>query len=180
MICQRLAIADVMLIESPVFKDDRGTFSVTYNAQHFSEIVGREVNFVQDNLSGSHKNVLRGLHYQIEQPQDKLVRVVSGSVFDVAVDLRRDSPTYGKWVGEILSAENGRQLWVPKGFGHGFVVLSDYAHFAYKVTDYWSPTGEHCIVWDDADLSIQWPISDSPIVSIKDKQGSSFKGAVSF
>jgi dTDP-4-dehydrorhamnose 3,5-epimerase len=123
---------------------------------------------------------LRGLHYQIENPQDKLVRVLAGEVFDVAVDLRRSSPTFGKWVGEHLSEENGRQLWIPKGFAHGFVVLSAYAKFAYKVTDYWAPSGEKCIIWNDADLAIEWPINFSPIVSDKDGRGSSFKQATIF
>lgn len=177
---KKLSIEDVILLEPKVFRDDRGFFCVTYNDREFAEIVGRHVAFVQDNLSGSHKGVLRGLHYQVASPQDKLVRVVRGEVFDVAVDLRRDSPTFGKWVGETLSEENGRQLWVPKGFAHGFVVLSDFAQFAYKVSDYWAPADERCIVWDDPDLAIEWPISVPPIVSDKDRVGSRIKDAEIF
>lgn len=177
---KKLAIEDVILFEPKVFSDARGFFSVTYNAREFSGMVGREVAFVQDNLSGSHKGVLRGLHYQVASPQDKLVRVVHGEVFDVAVDLRRDSPTFGKWVGETLSHENARQLWVPKGFAHGFVVLSEFALFAYKVSDFWAPKDERCIAWNDPDLAIKWPIAEQPIVSDKDQLGSRLEDAAVF
>jgi dTDP-4-dehydrorhamnose 3,5-epimerase len=166
-----LAIPDVILLEPRVFGDDRGFFYESFNQRQFNEIIGRNVNFVQDNHSRSAKNVLRGLHYQIKQPQGKLVRVVAGEVFDVAVDLRRSSPTFGKWVGEILSAANRRQLWVPEGFAHGFVVLSEYAEFLYKATDYYAPEFERSIAWNDGSLAIGWPINCEPILSAKDKQG---------
>lgn len=175
-----LAIPEVILFEPRVFGDDRGYFFESFNQRVFDEAVGRRVNFVQDNHSRSARNVLRGLHYQIQQPQGKLVRVVAGSVFDVAVDLRRSSPTYGKWVGEILSAENKRQLWVPEGFAHGFVVLSESADFLYKTTDYYSPEHERCIAWNDPALAIDWPIGAAPVVSAKDAQGKSFESAQSF
>ena len=139
-----------------------------------------QVSFVQDNHSRSAKNVLRGLHYQIQQPQGKLVRVVSGEVFDVAVDIRKSSPTFGLWVGEILSAENKKQLWVPEGFAHGFVTLSDTAEFLYKTTDYWMPAFERCIRWDDKDIGITWPITESFLVSEKDKTGTKFASAEVF
>jgi dTDP-4-dehydrorhamnose 3,5-epimerase len=175
-----LAIPDVILIEPKVFGDDRGFFFESFNQAQFDAAVGRKVNFVQDNHSRSAKNVLRGLHYQIQQPQGKLVRVVQGEVFDVAVDIRRSSPTFGKWVGEILSAENKRQLWVPEGFAHGFVVLSDSAEFLYKTTDYYAPAFERCIVWDDASLAIDWPVDGAPVLSAKDKQGKSLAEAEYF
>ncbi|MEN3366008.1 MAG: dTDP-4-dehydrorhamnose 3,5-epimerase, partial [Burkholderiales bacterium] len=149
-----LAIPDVLLIEPRVFGDERGFFFESFNERTFDEAVGRRVNFVQDNHSRSAKGVLRGLHYQIRQPQGKLVRVTSGEVFDVAVDIRKGSPTFGQWVGEILSAENKRQMWVPEGFAHGFMVLSDSADFLYKTTDYYAPEHERCIVWNDATLNI--------------------------
>jgi dTDP-4-dehydrorhamnose 3,5-epimerase len=145
----RLAIPDVVLFEPRVFGDDRGFFFESFNHRRFEEVIGRKVEFVQDNHSRSAKNVLRGLHYQVKQAQGKLVRVTAGSVFDVAVDLRKDSPTFGQWVGEILSAENKKQLWIPEGFAHGFVVLSESAEFLYKTTDYWAPEHERCIVWND-------------------------------
>lgn len=166
-----LAIPEVILFEPKVFGDDRGFFFESFNQAQFEAAVGRKVNFVQDNHSRSVKNVLRGLHYQIRQPQGKLVRVVQGEVFDVAVDIRKSSPTFGQWVGEILSAENKRQLWVPEGFAHGFVVLSDTAEFLYKTTNYWAPEHERCIAWNDRALNICWPISVVPSLSAKDAQG---------
>ena len=173
----RLAIPDVVLFEPRVFGDERGFFFESFNHRRFEEAIGRTVEFVQDNHSKSAFNVLRGLHYQVRQAQGKLVRVVEGSVFDVAVDLRRGSPTFGHWVGEILSAENKKQLWVPEGFAHGFVVLSESAEFLYKTTDYWSPEHERCIAWDDPTLAIEWPIGAAPSVSAKDAQGVRFEVA---
>lgn len=166
-----LAIPDVILFEPKVFGDARGFFYESFNQAKFNAAVGRDVAFVQDNHSRSAQNVLRGLHYQIQQPQGKLVRVTAGEVFDVAVDLRKSSPTFGKWVGEILSAENKRQLWVPEGFGHGFLVLSESAEFLYKTTDYWAPEFERCVAWDDAELGIQWPSQMQPLLSAKDAVG---------
>lgn len=168
----RLAIPDVVLIEPTVFGDDRGFFFESFNQHKFETTIGRQVNFVQDNHSRSVKNVLRGLHYQIQQPQGKLVRVTHGEVFDVAVDLRRDSETFGKWVGATLSAENKYQIWIPEGFAHGFIVLSDSAEFLYKTTDYYSPLHERCIRWDDPNLNIKWPENIAPILSQKDMNGS--------
>lgn len=169
-----LAIPDVILFEPKVFGDDRGFFFESFNHRRFEEAIGKPVTFVQDNHSRSVKNVLRGLHYQIQQPQGKLVRVVQGEVFDVAVDLRRSSATFGQWVSAHLSAENKHQLWVPEGFAHGFVVLSDTAEFLYKTTDYYAPAHERCIVWNDATLAIQWPAGIQPILSAKDAQGKPF------
>ncbi len=166
-----LAIPDVVLLEPKVFGDDRGFFFESYNQRAFREATGLDPLFVQDNHSRSVKGVLRGLHYQIQQPQGKLVRVVQGEVFDVAVDIRKSSPTFGQWVGEILSAENKRQLWVPEGFAHGFVVLSEAAEFLYKTTDYWVPELERCIRWDDSTLAIEWPASIVPHLSDKDSRG---------
>ncbi len=176
----RLTIPDVLLIEPKVFGDDRGFFFESYNQHQFEEAIGRKITFVQDNHSRSVKGVLRGLHYQIKQPQGKLVRVVQGEVFDVVVDLRKSSPTFGQWIGEILSAENKKQLWVPEGFAHGFLVLSESAEFLYKTTDYWAPEHERCIAWNDATLAIDWPISDKPSLSGKDAQGAAFKSAEVF
>jgi dTDP-4-dehydrorhamnose 3,5-epimerase len=173
----RLAIPDVVLFEPRVFGDERGFFFESFNHRRFEEAIGREVEFVQDNHSKSVRNVLRGLHYQVRQAQGKLVRVVEGSVFDVAVDLRKGSPTFGHWVGEVLSAENKKQLWVPEGFAHGFVVLSESAEFLYKTTDYYSPEHERCIAWDDPTLAIDWPIDVAPSVSAKDAQGVGFEAA---
>ena len=167
----RLAIPDVLLLKPKAFGDDRGFFFESFNQKRFEEAIGRTVNFVQDNHSRSTKGVLRGLHYQIQQPQGKLVRVVAGEVFDVAVDLRKTSSTFGQWVGELLSADNKRQLWVPEGFAHGFVVLSETAEFLYKTTDYYAPQHERCIRWDDEMLAIQWPTSIQPTLSAKDAQG---------
>ena len=175
-----LAIPDVVLIEPKVFGDERGFFYESFNQARFEAAVGKPVEFVQDNHSRSVKNVLRGLHYQILQPQGKLVRVVQGEVFDVAVDLRKSSKTFGQWVGEILSADNKRQLWVPEGFAHGFVVLSETAEFLYKTTDYYAPAHERCILWNDATLRIQWPAGIQPIFSGKDAQGKAFTAAEVF
>ncbi len=172
-----LAIPDVILFEPKVFGDDRGFFFESFNHRRFEEAVGKPVNFVQDNHSRSVKNVLRGLHYQIRQPQGKLVRVVEGEVFDVAVDLRKKSATFGQWVGARLSAENKHQLWVPEGFAHGFVVLSETAEFLYKTTDYYAPEHERCIIWNDIDLAIDWPIDTHPALSGKDQLGKSLAHA---
>ena len=170
-------IPDVLIIEPKVFGDDRGFFFESFNQKQFSALTGIEKDFVQDNHSKSTKGVLRGLHYQIKQPQGKLVRVVSGEVFDVAVDLRKSSETFGQWTGVVLSAENKRQFWVPEGFAHGFVVLSETAEFLYKTTDYYAPEYERCIRWNDAELAIDWQYSDEPLVSDKDANGVIFKQA---
>ena len=177
---QRLSIPDVVLIEPQVFGDERGFFFESFNHRRFESAIERPVSFVQDNHSRSVRGVLRGLHYQAKQPQGKLVRVVSGEVFDVAVDIRRSSPTFGKWVGEILSAENKRQLWVPEGFAHGFVVLSDSADFLYKTTDYYDAAHERCINWNDPALGIDWRFMGEPTVSAKDAQGVPFGSAEIF
>ena len=165
------AIPDVLVIEPKVFGDERGFFFESFNRRQFAEIIGRDVDFVQDNHSRSAKNVLRGLHYQIQHPQGKLVRVVQGVVFDVAVDIRKSSPTFGQYVGVELSAENKRMFWVPEGFAHGFVVLSDTAEFLYKTTDYWAPEFERSIAWNDPTIAITWPIQGQPALSGKDQQG---------
>jgi dTDP-4-dehydrorhamnose 3,5-epimerase len=171
----------VFVLEPKVFGDARGFFFESYNARNFEAATGTRLNFVQDNHSRSAKGVLRGLHYQIRQPQGKLVRVTAGEVFDVAVDLRKSSPTFGKWYGHLLSAENKLQLWIPTGFAHGFVVLSDSADFLYKTTDYWAPEFERCIAWNDPDLAIDWPLgSTPPLVSTKDAQGIAFRNAEVF
>lgn len=167
----RLAIPDVVLLEPKVFGDERGFFFESFNQQAFEALIGRSVTFVQDNHSRSVKGVLRGLHYQIQQPQGKLVRVVQGEVFDVAVDIRKTSPTFGQWVGTHLSAENKHQLWVPEGFAHGFVVLSDTAEFLYKATDYYAPEYERCIAWNDATLAVDWHFTERLALSAKDQQG---------
>lgn len=174
------AIADILLLEPNVFGDDRGFFMESYNHAQFQQMTGVDVAFVQDNHSQSVKNVLRGLHYQIRQPQGKLVRVIRGAVFDVAVDIRKSSPTFGRWVAETLSADNKKQMWIPPGFAHGFLVISDIAEFLYKATDYYAPEHERCIRWDDMDLSIHWPDVDHPIVSEKDAKGAFFKDAETF
>jgi len=176
----RLAVPDVILFEPKVFGDDRGFFFESFNHAQFEKAIGQKVNFAQDNHSKSAKNVLRGLHYQIQQPQGKLVRVIAGEVFDVAVDIRRNSPTFGKWVGEILTAENKKQVWMPEGFAHGFMVLSDSAEFLYKTTDYYAPQYERCITWNDPLLNVQWPIQGEPILSAKDAQGVSLEFAEVF
>ncbi len=167
----KLSIPDVVLFEPRVFGDERGFFFESFNNRVFEEATGLKRNFVQDNHSRSVKNVLRGLHYQIQHPQGKLVRVTVGEVFDVAVDIRKSSPTFGKWVGETLSAENKRMMWVPEGFAHGFVVLSDVAEFLYKTTDYWYPEHERSIIWNCPDIGIQWPIDGDPILAKKDAEG---------
>ncbi len=167
----RTEIPDVLVIEPKVFGDDRGFFFESFNEARFAEAVGRTVSFVQDNHSRSARGVLRGLHYQIRQPQGKLVRVVAGEVFDVAVDLRKGSDTFGHWVGVTLSAENKRQMWIPEGFAHGFVVTSDVAEFLYKTTDYWAPEHERCIAWNDPAIGIEWPFECEPVLSEKDKHG---------
>ncbi len=169
-----LAIPYVYLIEPQVFGDERGFFFESFNHAKFEQAIGRKVQFVQDNHSKSSKGVLRGLHYQTEHAQGKLVRVTQGEVFDVAVDIRKGSPTFGQWVGQILSAENKQQLWVPEGLAHGFLVLSDTAEFLYKTTDYYAPQYEECIAWDDPTLAIQWPIDAAPKLSPKDQQGIPF------
>jgi len=174
-------IPDVKIIEPTVFGDDRGFFMETWNQAKFEELVtGKPTAFVQDNHSKSKKGILRGLHYQTENTQGKLVRVVSGEVFDVAVDIRKDSPTFGQWVGVYLSAENKRQLWVPEGFAHGFYVTSDEAEFVYKCTNYYDPSSEVSILWNDPEIGIEWPIADNNIVilSEKDKSGIHFKSGV--
>lgn len=167
----RTAIPDVVLIQPSIFGDSRGFFFESFNQRAFNEATGTDHRFVQDNHSRSAKGVLRGLHYQIQQPQGKLVRVVRGAVLDVAVDLRRSSPTFGQWVGEELSEDNHHQLWVPPGFGHGFVVLSDVAEFLYKTTDYYAPAHERCIVWNDPTLAIDWKLAQPPVLSTKDAKG---------
>ena len=168
----RLAIPDVMLIEPKVFGDARGFFFESFNQRAFNDATGTNHQFVQDNHSRSSRGVLRGLHYQVQQPQGKLVRVVQGAVFDVAVDIRKSSPTFGQWVGAELSADNHRQLWVPPGLAHGFLVLSDTADFLYKTTDYYAPEHERCIAWNDPALAIVWPdMGMAPCLSGKDQRG---------
>ncbi|MGF1536320.1 MAG: dTDP-4-dehydrorhamnose 3,5-epimerase [Elainellaceae cyanobacterium] len=170
-------IPEVILIEPRVFGDDRGFFFESYNERAFVDKIGINLSFVQDNHSRSAKHVLRGLHYQIEQPQGKLVRAVVGSIYDVAVDIRRSSPTYGQWVGRLLSAENKHQLWIPPGFAHGFLVVSDVAEVLYKATDFYAPQHERSILWNDPDVDIRWPLSEDPVLSKKDMAGQSFKSA---
>jgi dTDP-4-dehydrorhamnose 3,5-epimerase len=165
----RSNIADVLIIEPRVFGDERGFFFESFNHRLFQEKTGLNPTFVQDNHSRSSKNVLRGLHYQIKQPQAKLVRVIAGEVFDVAVDLRKSAPTFGKWTGTILSATNKRELWIPEGFAHGFLVLSDPADFVYKTTDYYAPEHERSIIWNDPDIGIDWPLQGEPILAAKDR-----------
>ncbi len=162
-------IPDVLIVEPQVFGDDRGFFLESFNEKTFKDNTGIQAQFVQDNHSRSVKNVVRGLHYQIKQPQGKLVRVVIGEVFDVAVDIRKNSPTFGQWTGCILSSENKRQMWIPEGFAHGFVVLSEIADFLYKTTDYYAPEYERSILWNDPELGIDWHLEDKPIISAKDK-----------
>lgn len=176
------SIADVLIIEPKVFGDERGWFTESFNAKEFSEATGLSIDFVQDNHSFSRQSTLRGMHYQLEQTQGKLVRVVSGSVFDVAVDLRQNSASFGKWVGVELSAENHKQLWVPAGFAHGFLVLSPTAEFLYKTTDYYHPQSEACLAWDDPAVGIQWPLKAGvrPQLNAKDSAGLSWKEAPKF
>lgn len=180
MLAQPLAIPDVLLLAPQVHGDARGFLYESFHQARFDAAVGRSVRFVQDNHSKSGAGVLRGLHYQLGQPQGKLLRVVAGSVFDVAVDLRRNSPSFGGWVGEVLSAENCRQMWIPEGFAHGFLVLSESAELLYKATDYWAPQHEHCIAWDDPQLAVRWPLTGSPLLSAKDMHGTAFANAPVF
>lgn len=174
------SIPEVLIIEPKVFGDERGFFFESFNSRQFADLIGRDVDFVQDNHSRSVKNVLRGLHYQIQQSQGKLVRVVQGTVFDVAVDIRRSSPTFGQYATVELSAENQRMLWVPEGFAHGFVVVSDTAEFLYKTTAYWTPEFERSIAWNDPALGIQWPIQGEPTLSTKDQQAKALAEAEHF
>ncbi|MDD2899117.1 MAG: dTDP-4-dehydrorhamnose 3,5-epimerase [Desulfuromonadaceae bacterium] len=171
------SIPDILIIEPKVFGDDRGFFFESFNERSWCNLTGLDVSFVQHNHSRSAGGVLRGLHYQIQHPQGKLVRVVVGEVYDVAVDLRQSSPSFGRWYGTRLSAENKRQLWVPAGFAHGFCVTSDVAEFLYLTTEYYAPEHERCIAWNDPDLDISWPLTSEPNVSPKDRQGRSFKDA---
>jgi dTDP-4-dehydrorhamnose 3,5-epimerase len=173
-------IPDVLLIEPKIFGDERGFFFESFSQRIFDEAVGRPVSFVQDNHSKSRRGVLRGLHYQIQNSQGKLVRVTEGEVFDVAVDIRRSSLTFGKWAGVHLSADNKKQLWIPPGFAHGFLVLSDTAEFLYKTTDYYTPAHERCILWNDASLAIAWPLQQQPALSVKDTAGLSLAHAEVF
>jgi len=175
------SIADILVIEPRVFGDDRGFFMETYNQRDLARETGLSPVFVQDNHSLSGRHVLRGLHYQLQQPQGKLVRVISGEIFDVAVDIRKSSVAFGQWAGVRLSAENKKQLWVPEGFAHGFLVLSETAEVIYKTTDYYNPQTEHCIAWNDPDLDIEWPLDGmNPDLSEKDQQGDAFKSASYF
>lgn len=171
---QQTAISDVLVLEPSQFGDSRGFFLESYNRRSFLAATGIDTEFVQDNHSRSTRGVLRGLHYQLRRPQGKLVRVVRGAVFDVAVDLRQSSPTFGKWVGTELSEHNHKLMWIPPGFAHGFLVLSEAADFLYKTTDYYAPEHERCLVWDDTYVAVQWPVSTRPILSTKDQQGQAF------
>jgi dTDP-4-dehydrorhamnose 3,5-epimerase len=173
-------LPEVLILEPRVFGDERGFFYESFNARAFKQATGRTCEFVQDNHSRSQRGVLRGLHYQLQQAQGKLVRVTAGVVYDVAVDIRRSSPTFGRWVGVHLSAENKRQLWLPEGFAHGFLVLSEYAEFLYKTTDYYAPAHERCIRWDDPSLAIDWPLDSAPQLSAKDQAGLSLADAELF
>ena len=173
-------IPDVLILEPKVFGDDRGYFFESFNERTFAEKTGVSARFVQDNHSRSARNVLRGLHYQIRQPQGKLVRVTAGEIYDVAVDIRRSSPTFGKWTAAVLSAANRKMCWVPAGFAHGFLVVSDHAEVQYKTTDYWAPRHERCIIWNDRDLAIPWPLKGEPILSQKDRTGLPLKEAELF
>lgn len=174
------AIPEVLLIEPAVFGDARGFFFESWNRRAFAALVGRDVEFVQDNHSASARNVLRGLHYQVRQPQGKLVRVVAGEVFDVAVDLRRSSPTFGRWVGAHLSAQNHRMMWVPPGFAHGFVVLSDMAEFLYKATDYYAPEHERSLRWNDPEIGIAWPHEGEPLLKPRDASAPGLREAETY
>jgi dTDP-4-dehydrorhamnose 3,5-epimerase len=174
------ALPEVLIIEPKVFGDERGFFFESFNARDFTQATGLERNFVQDNHSKSAKGVLRGLHYQLQQPQGKLVRVTQGEVFDVAVDIRKSSPRFGQWIGVNLSAENKKQLWVPEGFAHGFLVISESAEFLYKTTDYYAPQHERCIAWNESSIAIAWPFQGVPSLSAKDQAGLSLKHAEVF
>lgn len=173
-------LPEVLVIEPKVFGDDRGFFYESFNQRRFEELIGLQPQFVQDNHSRSARNVLRGLHYQIQQPQGKLVRAIAGEVFDVAVDIRRGSKNFGKWTGVLLSAENKRQMWIPEGFAHGFLVLSDSAEFVYKTTNYYAPQYERAIRWDDPDIGISWPLQGVPLLSTKDEAGAALAEAEAF
>lgn len=176
-----LSIPDILLLTPKVFGDERGFFYESFNQQAFERLTGLERNFVQDNHSKSQKGVLRGLHYQLPpKAQGKLVRVVQGEVFDVAVDIRKSSPTFGRWAGAVLSADNKQQLWIPEGFAHGFITLSETAEFLYKTTDYYAPEHERCIAWDDSQIGIQWPYDQMPLLSGKDKVGVNLAAAEVF
>lgn len=174
------AMPEVLVLEPRVFGDDRGFFYESFNARTFEQLTGQRVNFVQDNHMRSARGVLRGLHYQIRQPQGKLVRVSSGAIFDVVVDMRRSSPFFGRWIGVELSAENRHQLWIPPGFAHGFVVTSEHAEVQYKSTDYWAPEHERAVLWNDPALAIDWPLSGAPILSGKDSHGKLLGDAEAF
>lgn len=174
------SIPDVLIIEPQVFGDQRGFFFESFNQKLWEEKTGLKTSFVQDNHSCSEGHVLRGLHYQVKQPQGKLVRVIAGEIFDVAVDLRKSAPTFGKWVASSLSAENRRMLWIPHGFAHGFLALSDVSEVLYKTTDYWAPEHERTIIWDDPVLAINWPLQREPRLSVKDRDGVAFKTAETF
>lgn len=176
----KTGLPDVLLVEPDVFADERGFFMESFNAGKFEQAVGRRISFVQDNHSRSQANVLRGLHYQIQQPQAKLVRVIVGKIFDVVVDLRRSSPTFGQWVAEELSAENKRQIWIPEGFAHGFLVLSEVAEVEYKTSTYYAPEFERCIAWNDPDLAISWPLKGMPVLSARDRAGSGLRSSELF
>ena len=177
---EQTPIPDVLVIEPRVFGDERGFFFESFNQRRWQESTGLDTRFVQENHSRSRRNVLRGLHYQIRRPQGKLVRVILGEVFDVAVDIRRSSPTFGRWVGQYLSADNKKQFWVPEGFAHGFVVLSEVAEFLYLTTDYYAPEHERAIIWNDPDLGIDWPMTGEPLLSDKDRQATRFTDAEYF
>lgn len=170
-----LSFKDVLLIEPEVFKDERGFFFESFNQRTFNKLIGREVKFVQDNQSRSKKNVIRGLHFQIEKPQIKLIKVISGSIFDVVVDIRKQSKNFGKHISVELNSEDNKQLWVPEGFAHGFLVLSEIAEVQYKVSEFWDPELERSLLWSDEDLNINWPLSSNPIISSKDQQASLIK-----
>ncbi len=173
-------LPEVLVLEPRVFGDERGFFLESYNRRAFRELCGIEATFVQDNHSRSARNVLRGLHYQLKQAQGKLVRVVAGEVFDVAVDMRRSSPRYGRWMGLHISAENKRMVWIPEGFAHGFLALTESAEVLYKTTDYYAPEHERCVLWSDPELGIEWPLSGAPLVSEKDSRGVALKLAETF
>lgn len=176
----RTAIPEVMILVPKLFTDSRGFFFESYNQRDFHNATGSSAGFVQDNYSGSGKNVLRGLHYQIQRPQGKLVRVTAGETFDIAVDIRRSSPTFSKWVSARLSAENRHQMWIPAGFAHGFLVLSDFAEVHYKTTDFYAPEHECRICWDDPAIGIEWPLQGAPVLSVKDQQATSLDQALLF
>ena len=180
MIVTPTALPEVLVLEPKLFGDDRGFFFESYNRRAFHDATGLDVDFVQDNHSRSAKNVLRGLHYQLEQSQGKLVRATLGSVFDVAVDIRKQSPNFGRWVGMELSAENKKMMWVPPGFAHGFLVLSDFAEFLYKTTDYYAPQHERSILWNDPTIGVQWPLIGAPLLSAKDQTASPLQSAQVF